>query len=569
MADPNNASNDLPAYKGSEAPCVYCGQMIDRQADRCPHCRTSYSFAVRKASREVVGDWFYLDSRNPSGRGVSFETLIKMIEKGRIRPDSVVRGPTTHHDWMYAAEAPRLAKYLGMCPHCFAQAKPEDTFCTNCQLNMNERPAEARPGAAPDEIQDPYHKPAYEMEERLADAARAAEPTPPPRPAPSVTTPPPAPAVAAAPSPPVRGPAPKPESKPTPTAAAAAAALAGSGSPDRPSRVAPVAKPSRPKIWIVLILTWVTLIPLLLIAYALPIPVLHDALHGLVGSNEQPNPEPPPEPPPEPEPDAEARWLRAQLAKADAAEQKKDYAQAIRIYQGIVERTGDESYRQRIAALQKKPEEERQARLAKLRERLEMAENLSARKQFDDALAVLRNVSKEDRSLLLSMGMSVSSMEKAIEAAKGRHVAQEKKKQQLAADLTAAAELRANTQLDEALAAYEAIGKTYEADLLAAYNVDLGAVLKDLKEAIAARPPKPPEPPRPPEPPPSEAAAEIADLMASAADLEKKEKFAEALAVLQKIKEDYDKKFWPDKLEQRIRQVQAKKEALEFFGMDK
>ena len=282
MADANGGASNQPVFKGPEAPCVYCGKVIDRGADRCPHCRTSYSFAVRKASREVVGDWFYLDSRNPSGRGVTFETLIKMIEKGRIRPDSIVRGPTTHHDWMYAAETPRLAKYLGLCPHCFTEAKPEDTYCTQCQLNMNERPAEARPGATPDEIADPYHRPAYEMEERLAQAAETEqEPaTPPPRPAPAGVSRPSAAAAAG----PARGPGPRPEPKPSPMAPAAAQALAGSGTGDRPSRVAAASRRGGPKLWIVLVLAWVTLIPILILGYLLPIPVLHDALHAIIGT---------------------------------------------------------------------------------------------------------------------------------------------------------------------------------------------------------------------------------------------------------------------------------------------
>jgi len=562
MAEPNDASTDQPVYKGSEAPCVYCGQVIDRGADRCPHCRTSYSFAVRKASREVVGDWFYLDARNPSGRGVTFETLIKMIEKGRIRAESVVRGPTTHHDWMYAAETPRLAKYLGLCPHCFAPAKPEDTYCTTCQLNMNERPADARPNTTPDTIQDPFHQPAYEMEQRLADATRAAAQAEPPPPRP-------APVGAAAPAP-ARPPAAKPEVKPSPTAVAAAAALAGSGPADRPSRMAPAAKPSRPKIWIVLILTWATLIPVLLLAYALPIPVVHDALHRVVDGALGRTPDPaPPEPPPEPPPATDPKWLQGKLAEADQAEQKKDYAQAIRIYQAIIEKTGDDSWQQRITTLRKKPEEERQARLTKLRERLEMAENLSAEAQFDDALAVLRNISKEDRSLLAGMGMGVSNMEDTIRAAKDRLVAEQKKKQQLEADLAAAAKLKQEKKPAEALAAYEAIGKAFDARLVAKH-VDLAAIVAALKTEVAALPPEPPpEPPKPPEPPPNEAATAIADLLAKAADLEKKEKFAEALTTLEQIKTTYDQKFWPDKLEQRIRQVQAKKEALEFFGMDK
>ena len=506
MSDASGDAIDQPAFKGPEAPCVYCGQVIERGADRCPHCRTSYSFAVRKASREVVGDWFYLDPRNPSGRGVTFETLIKMIEKGRIKPDSIVRGPTTHHDWMYAAEAPRLAKYLGVCPHCFGKAKPEDTYCDHCQLNMNERPADARPGATPDEIQDPHHQAAYKMEERLAEAAKTDEDpeTPSLRPEPTAAQRP----AAAGTAGPARGPGPRPEPKPSPMATAAAQALAGSGTSDRPSRVAAAPRRSGPKLWIVLILTWATLIPILLLGWFLPIPILHDALHAVAGSTENGGDTPPTPPRPGDGPKVDQQWLKEQLARADAAEQKKDYAGAIAIYEQIIDRTGDDSWRQRIATLRAKPKEERQERLQKLRDRLEMAEDLAAQKRYGDALAVLRNISREDRSLLSSLGIGVDNMESTIQSAKTRQAEVEAQRQDLAARLAAAKALRDEGNLKEALAAYQAIGRAFDARMVPD-TVDLAAITEELKTEIAqAEAAKPPEPEpstggTEPEPPPS------------------------------------------------------------------
>jgi len=544
MADANGDATDQPAYKGAKAPCVYCGKVIDRGVDRCPHCHTSYSFAVRKASREAAGDWFYLDPRNPSGRGVTFETLIRMIDKGRLKPDSVVRGPTTHQDWMYAAEAPRLAKYLRLCPHCFAEARPEDTYCSHCQLNMNERPADARPDAIPADIKEPYHEAAYEMEERLAEAARVAEepPTPTPRPAPA------------------GGPAPKAEPRPSATAAAAAA-LAESAAAERPARVPVIARRKRPKLWIVLVLTWITLIPILILAYWLPIPLLHDVLHGS-DSGAGPNGEPAAPQRPESPGGSDQDWLKHQLALADAAERRKDYQAAIRIYEEIIEKTGDESWQQRVATLRRKPQQERRKRLRRLRDRLEMAEDLADRKRFDDALAVLRNISREDRSLLASLGIGVDTMETSIRTAKAEHEKRQQEKR-LAEELASARKLREEGKLKEALAAYEAIGEAFDADVVAG-NVDLAKVTQTLRAEIAER--QAPAPP--PEPPPEEAAEAIADLMAKAATLEKAEKFAEALAALEHIKEKFSKKFWPDTLEQRIKQIKKKKEVAEFFGMD-
>jgi len=426
MAETNDSSSDRPVWKSEESPCVYCGQMVERSSDRCPHCRTSFSLAVRQASREVVGDWYYLDPRNPSGRGVTFETLIKMIEKGRIKADSVVRGPTTHHDWMYAAEAPRLAKYLGMCPHCFAQAKPEETFCTSCQLNMNTRPAEPRPGIPPDLVKEPFHASAYEMEKQLAGAAEGAAE---------------APAAVAAPTPPPRPAAPalRPEPTPSATAAAAAAAFADTTTTiaDRKSRlVASAARRGRPKLWLVLILTWATLIPVALVCY-LFIPSVNSGIRSMFGAG----PVQPPLPVPNP-PRPDDAWLQAQLAEADQAEQAKDYARAIAILRTVLAKTGDTSLQMRIEALRRRPDEERKARLDGLGKRLIMARQFVTEHQYEDALAILRSMGADDRSFLASpdIGVDVEKMEEEFRTAQARYVKRQKQEEQLAALLAQAGE---------------------------------------------------------------------------------------------------------------------------------
>lgn len=165
---PGGTAGEMP-WTDREMPCVYCGQAVPREVERCPHCKASYSLAVRRASREVEGEWFYLEPRNLSNRGVDFATMLKLIDKGRLKRDSVVRGPTTHQDWMFAAETPRLSKYLGVCPHCFSPAGPEQEFCENCDRFLDERPGRLRPGLKQG------RKPGYfpgrdEIEEKLAEA---------------------------------------------------------------------------------------------------------------------------------------------------------------------------------------------------------------------------------------------------------------------------------------------------------------------------------------------------------------------------------------------------------------
>ena len=164
----DGSAGEMP-WTNQKMPCVYCGQVVPRDVERCPQCKASYSLAVRRASREIEGSWFYLEPRNLSNRGVDFNTILKLIEKGRLKRDSVVRGPTTHQDWMFAAEAPLLSKYLGVCPHCFSPARPAQEFCDHCDRFLDERPGRLRSGAK--QAKAPGYFPVREeIEEKLAHA---------------------------------------------------------------------------------------------------------------------------------------------------------------------------------------------------------------------------------------------------------------------------------------------------------------------------------------------------------------------------------------------------------------
>jgi len=536
MGKASSHSSDA-TWRGDQAPCVYCGQVIGRASDRCPHCRTSFSPAVRQASREILGPWFYLDPRNPSGRGVTFEMLVKMIEKGRLRPDSVVRGPTTHQDWMYAAETPRLAKYVGLCPHCFAPAKPEDTYCTSCQLNMNERPADARPGVPPDLVKAPFHQAAYEAEKELSRQVSAAGEA----------------GVAAA------------------VAATAAFTERPTPTPERRPPAAVAARP-RPKIWAVFLLTWAVLIPLALLALFtdLPLVLLPAAseegfvawrTHLLGGETAVETPIPAHRDPSDP-------WVDGRLKEADQAVAEADLGRAIRIYEELIQRTGDATWNARIQDLRRHiAQDEKQRRLEDLRERLRLAEQMAAERRFDDALAVLRNISPEDQELLAAINISVARMTLSIEGDARQWQAEQKQRRDLASRLAEAEQLAGSGKLAEALALYDRLAADFPARLVSE-KVDLKRVRADLKARLeaGAQPPPPPPPPLPEEMAPAEIQEAVKKLLDEADALDKQEKFAEALAKLEAVKK-FDRKYWPDGLEEKIQTLKAKKEALEFFGM--
>jgi hypothetical protein len=558
MDSTTKGSSDPPAWQGEKAPCVYCGQVIRRSEERCPHCKTSFSLAVRRASREVMGDWFYLDSRNPSGRGVTFETLIKMIEKGRIRADSIVRGPTTHQDWLYAAETPRLAKYLGMCPHCFAEAKPEDTYCTRCQLNMNTRAGEPRPGVPADLVREPFHRAAHEMERQLAQPVEPEAPPPPsfaPKPEPAAAA---GPAEAPKPAATVRG-----ETAAAATAAAAAAVAEVPGAAaDRRSRIA-VTRRRKPRVWLVLILTWMTLI--LIAAFIwLALPQTYNRLTGAFGLGPGPDGK-------NGDTKSSDEWLNQQLADAAAAAQAKDFARAIEIYDAIMAKTGDAATWQprKQALLALKAQEDRKERLAKLKERLELAESMAAAQKVEDALAILRSIGQDDRTWLDSLGVSVEKMERTLREEQAKAARLKQQEEKLLSDLARAAAAKSAGNLPDALKLYNQIAGTYPAEIVQKHlNVD--RVTRELEAQIAAA-----QPPPPPIPPPvssgmtpEQAKAATDELMKQAAALEKDTKFKEALEVLESIKQKFEQKYWPDTLEARIRQVKGKKEAWDFFGME-
>ena len=558
MNPADSTSEEQVPWRSDMAPCIYCGQVVSRSEERCPYCRTSFSTAVRKASREVLGPWYYLDARNPSGRGVTFETIIKMAEKGRIRPDSVVRGPTTHQDWMYAAETPRLAKYLGMCPHCFAEAKPEEVYCSRCQLNMNTRPADVRPGIPPDLVREPMHRAAYEAEKELARTAK--------------------PSAESLAGEPLDMPGAVPRSE--------APAAGGAGEPLR--RAAARHPPRRPKGWAILALTWGTLVLLALVLIFTPVLLwlTPEAWHASILYNRDrvkavfglgPSVSEAPAAAPSA---SEKGWLNERLKVADEAENQREYARAIQIYKEIIARTHDTTLEASIQRLERKVQQEHTDRLAKLKGRLELAEKMAGAQRYDDAFAILRNIGAEDRSWLAGLGVSVEKMETTFSENQKRWLQESAQEEQLTRRLAEAARLRGEKRLKEAMEAYQRIRADFPADRIREH-VDLGRLMLDLRNEIAASPPPPaPEPaatekpaPTAPEPPPArvmtpeEAAAAVAGLLKEATALEEREKFAEALAKLEEIREKFERKYWPEGLEERIRRVEAKKKAMEFFGM--
>lgn len=534
-------------------PCVYCGLLIPRSSDRCPECRTSYSLAVRRASRDIEGPWFYLESRNPSNRGVDFGTMLKLVEKGRLKADSVVRGPTTHQDWMYAAETPLLSKHLGICCHCFASASPRDAYCATCRRSLDERPARLAPGVsvagAPSRFAD-----RDALEEQLVSAAT----TPATR---------------------------EPEARVSVSAevgGVASSGSAGGGYLDSMSDstvVTPATRRSRHrgeparrvKPHVVALLTVATVVPLFVLITYLPLEyLLGDPSHGgsfaynfrqnrlglkrLYPWSSRAAPA---------EAAAPTEEALSRKASADRARAEGRYDEAVRLYAALAAEYGEgtefgrevrtrQGEAERFLQQQGQELEGVLASLGEINRALDGADTATARSLMNRLTSRQIDVARaagHDPAALLDR---IAAAERAVEAQQRQSQVRAEVQQRLAD--SAARESEGNLQA--ALAILESLRNTYPAEFLP-HGYDLEQRVTSLKDRIAqtARP-------RPqPTPPPETGKQKAGRLWAESEKLHDQGKYDDAIAKLEEIKK-LPQGDWPQDLDKRIDYLKR----LKWFG---
>lgn len=111
--------------------CPYCGG-VTNLGSRCEKCRGLLDPLSRQATQNTMGPWFIRDEANPFRPGCSYETMKALALRGRIGPDTVVRGPTTRQFWCAARRAPGIAHLVGFCPDCGADVHATDANCDEC-----------------------------------------------------------------------------------------------------------------------------------------------------------------------------------------------------------------------------------------------------------------------------------------------------------------------------------------------------------------------------------------------------------------------------------------------------
>lgn len=115
--------------------CPYCGHP-QSLADQCASCNGVFEPLSRKATQIAMGPWFIRDRNMPFRPGCSFEVLKKQIETGRVKPNTVLRGPTTHQFWSVARNTPGISHLLGYCHECNSSVSPSDTSCHSCKTKF-------------------------------------------------------------------------------------------------------------------------------------------------------------------------------------------------------------------------------------------------------------------------------------------------------------------------------------------------------------------------------------------------------------------------------------------------
>lgn len=140
--------------------CPYCGAE-QPPGERCRDCGGIFEPLSRQATQNQMGPWSIRIEDQPFRPGCSYATLRRLVARGKVRPDAVIRGPTTRQFWARARDVPGVAHLLGECHHCRERASPDDYMCAACgavfsapedRQFLGLGPVRLLPGQAPPEV---------------------------------------------------------------------------------------------------------------------------------------------------------------------------------------------------------------------------------------------------------------------------------------------------------------------------------------------------------------------------------------------------------------------------------
>jgi hypothetical protein len=132
QVDAARAHHDVLRGLDGKQVCPFCGSVSERSSVPCQRCGMDNTPDARKATKARIGPWYVLQARNPAAPGMRFETLLSFVRKGRVRARSVVRGPTTHQLWRFAAHVKGLSREFGLCFSCGSAIDTTANICPQC-----------------------------------------------------------------------------------------------------------------------------------------------------------------------------------------------------------------------------------------------------------------------------------------------------------------------------------------------------------------------------------------------------------------------------------------------------
>ncbi len=139
--------------------CPFCGE-VSPDLKQCRGCRAFLDPLSRQASQNEMGPWFLRDPAHPFRPGCSFDTIRRMIQRGKIGPMTVIRGPATRQTWSFAGRTPSIANLMGLCHNCQREVSPDAFSCAACgasfapqtdRQHLGLSPVHLLPGQAPPE----------------------------------------------------------------------------------------------------------------------------------------------------------------------------------------------------------------------------------------------------------------------------------------------------------------------------------------------------------------------------------------------------------------------------------
>jgi len=131
----------VQVWHGHARPCVSCGELMRREGKYCEFCGQEHSLAMLSRMEAHAGPWYVHEHVRPFP-GVTLERLIRQAKRGVLTASTIVRGPTTHHQWRFAGETPGLCKYVGMCFNCLGAAADTEVYCPSCGIHLDRVPGD-------------------------------------------------------------------------------------------------------------------------------------------------------------------------------------------------------------------------------------------------------------------------------------------------------------------------------------------------------------------------------------------------------------------------------------------